>query len=238
MIRKIGICDDNENNRMYLKSMVEKYCRNHGIKYEISLYEDGEKLVLAGDKHDILFLDIEMNDLNGIEVGQIIRKTDFDTIIIIISGHDKYMKNAYHIHPFDYLLKPVIEKNLVKCLDDVERILRYKDPQNFISVKTNDGNIQLNVNDIVYITFKNRKTNIVTKQGIIYSSMNLKDLYSVLKSYDFIMCHKSYIVNMGYIYRLNQDEIILSYKDISISVSRLKYKEVKDKFMKYLSRDL
>lgn len=238
MIRKIGICDDESDIRIYLKSIIEKYYQNHEINYEIYLYEDAEKLVYSKDKHDILFLDMEMNDMNGIEVGQLIRKTDFDTNIIVVSGHDKYMKNAYHIHPFDYLIKPLKEVDLFNCLDELEQSLKYKYPQNFISLKTSEGNIQLNVDDIVYITYENRKTNIITNKEIIYSSINLRDLYPLLSSFDFIACHRAYIVNMRYVYRLKQNEIILSYKNISIPVSRLKYKEINDEFMRYLASDL
>lgn len=233
--RKIAICDDDKNIQQLLKSACQYYYSDKDYKIHMDIFSTGEELLNSVHKYDYILLDIEMYDLNGIEVAEKIRETDIDTMIVIISGYPKYKNRAYSVHVFDYIDKPISKVRFFNLLDELERYSCKKIEKSYLSFKTIHGVVQLDKDDIVYLEYFDRKINIHTieKEYSLYGKIS--DLASQLSEFMFLFPHRSYIVNMQYINKIEGNSIFLANSNITIPISKLKKKEISDTFFKYLA---
>lgn len=114
----IGICDDLKAAVLELKGIVEEYCRKKEIKADIMVFERGEEAVLNIDRVDILFLDMEMPGMDGIETGREILKRKKDCKIIMETSHEERFKEAFYIKAYRFASKPFSIPEIERCLDD------------------------------------------------------------------------------------------------------------------------
>lgn len=235
-MRKIAICDDNIEMRIALKNMCNEYYQDK--KTMIELFDSGEILLCNKQKFDLIFLDIQMSDLNGIEVAHKLRETDMDTIIIIISGYSKYKSVAYNVHPFDYIDKPINRKKIYKILGEIERYLEKRKEKLYITFETVNGIIHVDKDDILYLEYDNRKIVIHLQYAKYFMYGKISDYAKELYKFDFICPHRAYLVNMENIQMLDGYDIIISGVGKKIPISKLKKKEVYQSFYKYLSQEI
>lgn len=236
--RNIAICDDDKDILQLFTSTCKTYYKDKLISANIDNFNSGEELLKAKKKYDYILLDIEMDNLNGIEVSEEIRKTDIDTMIVIISGYPKYKNRAYSAHVFDYIDKPVNGSKLKDLLNELERYMMKKIKKKFITFKTIDGVVKLDIKDIIYIDYYDRKINIHTFDETYYQYGNISDLAQKMEEFNFIFPHRAYIVNMSYIEKIEGNSIKLYKNLVSIPISKLKKKEINEKFFNYLSAEV
>lgn len=236
--RNIAICDDDKDILRLFTNTCKTYYSDKIINANIDDFSSGEDLLKSEKKYDYILLDIEMDNLNGIEVSEEIRKTDIDTMIVIISGYPKYKNRAYSAHVFDYLDKPVNGNKLINLLNELERYMMKKIEKNFVTFKTIDGVVKLDVEDIIYIDYFDRKINIHTLDETFYQYGNISDMAKKMEKYNFIFPHRAYIVNMNYIEKIDGNVIKLYKKLGNIPISKLKKKEINEKFFYYLSSEV
>ncbi len=237
MILNIAICDDDSVHVDLIKSYIEFMDISYDINYTLAY--SGEELLekLNGKLMDIVFLDIEMNGLNGIEVGRKIREKNKDAIIVYLTGYRDYAVEAFEIESFHYLIKPIIEEKFVRVMERV--LLRLKEKKDFreririFTIQTKDKLIQLKYEEIYYFEKYFRKINVHTLNESIEFYGAMKDLLGEIDHSHFIRCHQSYIVNKSKIRKIGEKTIILNGKEeVFIPVSR-RYKEaVRDEFCK------
>ncbi len=165
---------------------------------------------------DLVFLDIEMPKMSGIDVVRRLLDKEYKPKIIFVTAYDKFAVDAFEVNAIDYLLKPIKEDRLQKALkrvtssgpDRVEdhnklrKIMDYIQSDrieflNRISVCYKDRLIPLQIKDIFYITIKDKATIIITKDQVYEVNWSLNDLVEQLNPKDFIRSHKSYIVNLN-----------------------------------------
>lgn len=236
-IRTIAICDDDRKTQTLLELSCKEYYSLRNQEICIDAFDTGEELLLSLKKYDFILLDIEMHDLNGIEVAEKIRETDIDTMIVIISGYPKYKNRAYSAHVFDYLDKPVNKQKIFRLFDELERYISKKIKRTFLSFKTIDGVVQLDKDDIKFFEYYDRKINIHTIDNVYYMYGKISDLAKQLTKYDFIFPHRSYVVNMKFVEKIDRNTIVIGKNDLLIPISKLKRKEISDTFFNYLSRE-
>lgn len=182
---------------------VEKYIEeNTDIKGEINVY----------------FLDIELKDgeYNGYKLAEKIRKKDVWAYIIFITGYSEYMSVSFFVEPFRFFVKPITKDKIQKCLMDLSEnyILKSfsKVTKKTISITSDYEKREINVNDIIYIERNGRHSIIYTTEDNIYCGESLTSLQEKIKDYDFEKCHKSYLVNKNYIYKIDLDKQQLMLK--------------------------
>lgn len=168
-------------------------------------------------KPDLMILDIQMPEIDGIEVARRILDDSHIPMIIFITAYDKFAIKAFEVNAIDYLLKPVTEDRLLNRIEKIydnrkqEQQLTFERVDKFIQeFKSNitstriavyDKNklIPIDTKDIIYITIEQKNTVIITTKGKYESNNSLNDLYNKLNSKEFIRSHKSYILNLNYI---------------------------------------
>ena len=197
---------------------------------------------LENNTADVIFLDINMPDMNGISLGKIITKMYPDMKIVFITAYKDYAVDAFEIKAFDYLLKPYSEsriKNLLKSLINIKNektILIKNNNLKKITVNIDERLYVISLNDIDYIEASEKETLIFSNQKKYVSKIKISKWEEMLKGNNFYRCHRSFIVNLDKITEIEQwfnSSWILKIKNYTtaIPVSRNNIKELKELFL-------
>jgi two-component system response regulator LytT len=236
MIMRIALCDD-ENSFLIqydefmdkLSSIVPK------LEYDEILFGKSllERYEIGNKPYDIIFLDIEMTDINGIEIAKRIRLFDENVIIVFVTNHTEYVYDSFEVGPFRFLVKP-IEFNKFKevFMVSYEKILKNK---RIIFITSERKSIHLSCNEIYYIESQKRLLLVHTANEIYRNYGKLESWIEKLYQNDFIMMHKSYLVNLNHVSEFKSSSVKLINGDI-IPISENKHKYVKEEHIKYMLR--
>lgn len=230
---RIVICDDNDINSNQLQNLLISYFHQHGLHLpDITIFNCGEDLLADTGNQDIVFLDIEMPGLNGIFVGNELKKRNKNAIIIIVTSFLEYLDEAMRFHVFRYLSKPIDKTRLFSNMDDALKL--YSSISIKIPIETKDGIISVNAADIIMVETTGRKVNIYTTAGNYLSTNNINYWKERLPSQNFYQSHRSYIVNLSHINEFDHTTILLYNRTYSAYLTRRKYTEFKDAYLLFL----
>lgn len=226
MIR-VAICDDENNVCSAIEKMLFKAAMQLNLQIQTDVYYTGERLCErfeAGEYYDIIFLDIELEFKNGVEVGDFIRKKLVnDTVqIAYISGKTHYAMGLFKISPIDFLVKPVEYGQLYDVMCKLVRIKKlYADTFSYkIGYDTYNEKIQ----NILYFESRDRKVIIITLKNTAEFYGSLDDIYQQLKNFGFVIIHRSYLINYNNVKSFKYYSVImLNGKELQISQSKRKY---------------
>lgn len=225
---EIAVVDDEKKIREYLCDLIEEQRPGSHIE----AYATGEELLASGKRFDIVFLDIQMDGINGIESARALRERQEDTVLIFITGMKEYVFDALDLYAFQYLLKPIDEKKFGEVLARAEREAEKKRERKCLFIRTR--NLTLDQSDILYIESRAKKLEIHTigadKVIEIYAAMD--ELEGQLGE-EFYRCHRAYIVNMTHITEYDNESITLTNGD-RICLTKKKYGEFVKAYMWFL----
>ena len=228
----IAVVDDEEAIREQIGGFIKK--RNPD--FDISSFATGEGLLAAGTGFDIIFFDIQMEGMGGIEAARILRQSGVDAVVIFITGIREYVFEAFDVSAFHYLLKPIEEQKFMEVLgraaEEARKRKGQKERQIFIRAK-NQG-YTLNLNSILYIESRGKKVEIHTTdmEDIIETYAGMEELEVQLGD-GFYRCHRGYLVNMAHIVKYGIDSIFLSNGE-KVYLTRKKHNEFVKAYMWYL----
>lgn len=231
----IAICDDNKE---YINTL-EGYILNKnypGINCDV--FYSGEELAhmyLQGKgSYDVIFLDMEMGELNGIDTANIIRKTDKHVIIVFVTSHTKYMQDCFVCSPFRFLVKPVSEEVFDKAFDDIAEKLS-QERTTFV-FSENRNRVRLFCENIIYFECRAHYIYIHTGDAVHKICRTMSELCLAMDKSMFLQVHKSFVINMNYIREIKDSEIVLYGCDKHIPVSRTFKKQVAASFINFKER--
>ena len=229
----ISVCDDERAEITYLTALVRQWAAARDLAVRLSGCESAESFLFAyeDDKTtDILLLDIQMKDMDGVELARQLRKDNDAVQIIFITGYPDFIAEGYDVSALHYLMKPVKEDKLYEVLDKaVKTILK---SQKAIHLDTDGGSIRLFTDEIIFIEAYGHFLEIQTTQQKHTAKIPLREIENKLTS-DFIRCHRSYIVNMRFIKKITRTEVTLD-SEKAIPLSRRLYADVNIAMIKYL----
>jgi DNA-binding LytR/AlgR family response regulator len=207
----IGICDDGENVCAQIEEMLIQYAKKNNVRIEVNVWYTGESLkdyLSQGNHLDILFLDIELFKLTGIEVGAYIRNCldNMGMQIIYISGKASYAWQLFRTQPLDFLVKPILQEQVDDIMERAIRIIKKKNER--FEFKNGRDYYYVPMGEIIYLGSEGRKIKVVTAKERFEFYGKLKDVNNNLNE-DFVMIHQSSIVNRNYIFRYAYDTIEL-----------------------------
>lgn len=231
---QIAICDDEKVFRDVISEYLKPYKENSP---EITLTEFtcGEDLVAAyeqGTRFDIIFLDVEMKSLSGVEAGQKIRALDNTVMFIFITSHTKYVPEAFILSAFQFLVKPVERDMFVKEFDRAVRT--YKKIRYRYNIAYKGKITALEVKNILFIETYNRHMKVTTSGGVFEYSGNIAAEEKKLAAFGFVRCHKGYLVNMHYIFRPENGMFELT-NNVKVPISKHYKSEALAAYNKYVS---
>ena len=235
-IMNIAICDDDKGVCSQLEGWIEQYNYENATRLYVDVYHSAETLqqqLQTGQWYDMLFLDIELPQKNGIELGQMIRSAwKMDLIyLVFISGKSNYCMDLFDVHPLNFHLKPLKHKDVVKDIDLVrERVntgtlaFRYREDGVYKSVC---------LKDVVYFVGAGKGVEVHCKDGrVAFAGNSLQQLCDIYEKHGFSRCHKSYLINLNYVSEYSMSKVKMSDgKEIIIGKSRRK--QFKDEFINH-----
>ena len=225
---KILICDDDELFSKELENKLEQYEINHRDEFDIKQAANGEEALkkLQEEQWDVLFLDIEMPEINGVEVGMRVREQlqNYGLKIIYVSSQRGYAMDLFKVDTFDFLIKPVAYEELENVLDKLMNVLNRG--RDMFTYRKKGQTARCRLEDILYFESRLRKTIVVTTQKEDEFYAPLKDVYEELKDKKFFYCHKSMLVNYDRVAEFHYDKLVLDNGE-ELEISQAKRKEVR-----------
>ena len=215
---RIAICDDEADARDALRFQLEKALmeKSEEIVYEFSA---GSNAVSWLGKHpgevDLLFLDIEMKGLNGMETAKQIRTFDEQIMIVFLTGYSEFVFEGYSVGALDYMLKPVTAQKLMEVLCRVRTRLEQEEDKAF-SFKNADGTWRFLLQDILCFCSDKRIVTLVTEQGEYYFYAKLDEIEARLGG-RFVRIHQRYLVNPARVDHLGSDAVMVGGRQLPCS---------------------
>jgi len=202
---------------------------------EINEFADGETLVDSHTKNpfDIIFLDIQMSGITGIEAGQRIRNIDRCVIIIYLTSYKQHVFNALKMEIFDYIIKPVSVEKINDVLN--RAIAKHMEQHYIININWRDTILALDVCNVVFLEVSGRFIKFTTLDNHYYHAGKLEDYEKSLAPYGFIRCHQRCLVNMKYINSI-ESSIIITKLGHNVPMSVRKKKDCLSSFIAFSTK--
>lgn len=235
---KVAICDDDKNDIAKLKILLEQYDNEKHIGFSIQEYRSGSDLlnrVKDGEQVDIIFLDINMDAMDGLTVAKNIRQLLEDVPIILVTAFMNYALDGYKVRASRFLIKDDLDKTFTECMDDICSEIRRK--SKIVVFSCVEGEIRLKASDIIMIETAGHKNMIRLQDQIYQIYEKMEVLQEQLRGYGFLRTHNSYLVNMQHIRSINSYILTLD-NGRQMSVPKARYKQVKQDYMLFLGKEL
>lgn len=240
---KITICDDSIEDLLHTDRLLEKYKKlNPFDDFDVEKYSDSAKLSFDIDKEknfsDIFILDMLMPLQSGIDLAKLIRQKKEECTIIFTTSSEDYALQAFGVRAIRYLVKPLDEISFFEAINYALSFRNIK-KESLYPVKTKEGIQTISCFDIEYVENSSRIIQVYLNHGGIVKSVFIRKTFEeeaidLIQNKNFIQVHKSFIVNMQYINKLLQDEIIMENGN-HIPVSKKKSSEVKRIYLSYMT---
>jgi DNA-binding LytR/AlgR family response regulator len=230
----IAVCDDEDFQREIICGYINAF-RQRYKDITVTQYDSGEALIkkFGKQKYNIIFLDINMKKIDGIETAREIRKLDEKAIIIFITSFTRFISMAFTVKAFQFLVKPLSLENFNV---EFERAIAQYNINYYKYVLRSGISIDtINLGDIVYLEQYQRQLNIYLNDGTVRASSDRLNREEIrLSMHGFVRVHQGYLVNLAYVKSIEEKNIVLTIeKQLPISVRRRKI--LLNEFNKYLS---
>lgn len=230
---KIVCCDDDINIGNQLKEYLQLYFESITAPFpEFCFYNSGEDLLKYADEIDIAFLDVEMPGLNGIQLGEELKRRYPNIIIFIVTSYPDYLDDAMRFQVFRYLSKPIDKNRLFRNMKDA--LFKYSTLSRKIQIETKNQVTMVYTRDIVLVEAKERKVFVHTKDKIYEAIQKMDFWIEKLPSNSFFQTHRSYIVNLRFVSHFDNTLIHLCNDRFTAYLTRRKYVSFKNAYIMYL----
>lgn len=228
----IAVCDDEVIECCNMAKRIKEIMEEMKMPCIIRQFQSGRELLQALESFDIIFLDIIMQELDGMKTAQLFRKKAFDKILIFVSSSREYVFEAYDVEAFQYLLKPVDDRKLKSVLR--KAVLKTeRRSQEFIVVSRERQKKKLFLDDIYYFEINRRVVDVHGAEGIFTYYEQIGELEDKLSDKGFFRCHKSYLINLKYVDGYNRQEVILENGE-TIVIAKRRYEEFCQKVLEVM----
>lgn len=218
----IGICDDDQIQ----VDLIKEYLLTCDVKDELVIIDETNPTIFLNKIEEkypqLIFLDIDMGESSGIDIGKQIHEFDENIVIVYITAYEKYAFDAYQTRAFHYLLKPVtllkFNKVLLEAMNYVETLSHESEKKTFV-IKTKQEIVCIEQDDIYYFEKTGHKIRVCAKTRDVYYYDNFTRLVEDIDEEDFVRCHQGYIVNIDKIRAFRNKTLFLA-GDFELPVSR------------------
>ena len=216
MIR-IALVEDEAEVRAQLQGYVQRHTRQYGTEFAVTEFADGMELLDDyRPVYDVLFLDVEMKHLDGMETARRVRELDKDVIIVFITNMAQYAIGGYAVGALDYVLKPVpyfaFSQQLLKAVARLE-----KRAKRYLTVPVEGGLRRLDTASIYYLESEGHRVHFYTDEGDFSAPGALKTFEEKLADCPFARCNSGYLVNLAQVRELRQSTVQVGPCELQVS---------------------
>ncbi len=235
---RIACCDDEKQQLELYKTMFTNIEMRQDIELSVEYFLSGnfmlERFQSEKNPFDLVYLDMDMDEKSGLDLAKEIRQNyHSDCLILFLTNYPKYMQSSFDVRAFQYMIKPVQFEEFERKFNAARKYLE-KDDKNRVVLKIDEDNVVFFTNEIYYI--EKEKS---SKQFLVYLEDKCVVAKGVLSAIEnqlleqhFMRTHRSYLVNMKHIRRIQKNDLVLSNGNL-VPISRRKEKELKQQFMRY-----
>ncbi len=231
---RIAICDDEAASRKQLHKRITAYFLEKNMNCSISEFSSGEAFVPFNSQFDLVFMDCRLEDGNGIDFIEKIRKHNAKLFVIFFTNYSEYAIDSIKLDTFRYLLKPVSDEDFMEALDTFISIYQHTRK---IIVPTKDRMFYLDADEVIYIEADKKYTVVRTTTGQYRSSKPISQFFLEINNSHFFQTHRSYILNMKYVSSIDKRTINLTNGE-KVLCSAQKYDEFLKSYMSYLKYEV
>ena len=228
----IAICDDEKYMSDHIKTLVSDFFRKKNREIQLGTFSSGEELLSGGGQIDICFLDIQMKGMDGMETARRLRADKFQGFLIFITVLKEMVFSSFEVQAYDYLLKPVEEKQFEKTMERLYASMRSVGEDSMLIQKGYEGRI-VQKDEIIFCEIIDRKIylNLASGEVLDYYEQ-IENLETKLGSH-FFRCHRSYLINLRHLKGYKRG---VAYMDNGreVPVSRLRSKEFSGVILQYM----
>lgn len=230
---RIAVCDDEQKFIDDFKRITDKLYPS--LDMVVDTFSDGAELLKSFGfrAYDLVFLDIEMPEMDGITLAEKLRETSDEVSIVFLTGHIEYAVKGYEVNALRYLTKPADEQ---KVKDVIERVLKKLGDVKMLWIKTDEGEVKLRLSDILFIESQNQNVLISTAEDSYSVRGNMNDYEKRLEQEGFFRIHRGYIVSLARVSRLSGKEVVME-DGTTLPVSRSKEARLKEVLFSFISRE-
>ncbi|MDY3971864.1 MAG: LytTR family DNA-binding domain-containing protein [Clostridia bacterium] len=234
MTYNIAICDDNPVDLKAESELIKQCFNAKKLSYNINLFNNSKDLVNSDIKYDIIFLDIEMKDMNGIEAAELIHLKNKKCLMFFVTNYESYMDSAMDEHAFRFWEKPINKDRLMYGIESAIRKIRSYNA--CLTVSVNRQKMSIPITKIIFMVAENKKTRIITTDDEFVINEPLKAIKSRITSYSFCESHASYYINLNYVKDYTHTGVTCVYKnkEYTAYMSRRKYAEFNKHFIEWM----
>lgn len=227
---KIAICDDEKTVCSEIESIIIKYKSQCVTELDIEVFYSGEELCgfISQDNYfDLIFLDIEMQMLNGVEVGLKLRNEmdNQTTQIVYVSCRESYYRELFEVRPLNFINKPVTPAEIIK---QIEKALSLAGKlQGIFTYKIAHDTYKIPYKNILWFESLGRRVKMITIGGEEIFYGNLETIEAELLPHNFMRIHRTYLINYFHVILFRYTEIVMS-NNITLPISKSNQKEIRD----------
>lgn len=230
----IAVCDDEIRECLHLSRQIQTSLEQLNILHIIKQYNSGRQLLQASEEFDIIFLDIIMREMDGMQTAELFRKSFSDKILIFVSSSRQYVFDAFSVEAFEYLVKPVddqkLRRTLLRCTAKLNRTT-----EDFIVISKDRQTRKLFLDEIRYFEIHGRLIEAHGKNTVFSWYEQISALETALSGKDFVRCHKSYLVHLKYVEIYDRKEVTLDNGE-KILIAKRRYDSFCAAFLEYMRR--
>ena len=178
---RVAICDDEKSMQTVLEKLLDEYSRIRKIDISVDKFDNGHDLIktLNEREYEIVFMDYQMQDIDGMETSRLIRNKNNECIIIFVSAYPEIAVDSYEVNTFRFIVKPIKKEKLFKAIDDYLKSIDY---DNLLILKTHEGTWKIKMSDIIYAEAKGKHTIIRTTQKTFEIHIHLEPVHIKIAS--------------------------------------------------------
>ena len=231
---RIAVVEDEIEQYEYVKKLLTQWSEQSGESISVTHVTCAEEYLInynQPDAFDVLFLDVYMKRMNGMELAKEVRKYDREVQMVFLTGVSDYVFEGYEIGAVRYLLKPVeqdkLSETMAVCLEKMKQ-----KSDDYISFKYQGEVLRLLRSDIFYVEVYGHYLRMVTKTDTYEWKDSLQSMKSKLDARRFVEANRSVIVNMEYVSKITREECLLEDGTV-VHVSKGAYKGLNEAFMRF-----
>lgn len=205
---RIALCDDDENVRNTLANLAARFSQETSIPLSTHDFENGESFLgSSAAGYDVLFLDIQMPGLNGMQTARRLRSFDHDIRLVFVTDYEQYAIEGYEVQAFRFLKKPILYEQFFEIMNKTVEGIRQD--RNRFSIKNRSGVHYIRSSHILYAETFRRHTLLHTIEEDVECSLSMSSLENELGT-QFFRCHTAYLVNLKHVQHVASTEISLA----------------------------
>lgn len=232
-----AICENEPVQAEWLQTLLEEYAEIRGYNLLISVWESAEAFLfqyVENKQVDVILLDIQMHEMNGMEMARQLRQKNDKTSLIFITGMTEHIGEGYGVEAVDYLIKPVKKETLFQVLD--RTFNRIPKSPTYILIEQDDEQLKIALEDILTIEVEGRELMVKTNDQVIHLKQPLQEFMSKLNPDQFIQPYRNVVVNCERIKRVKKGELLMD-DDSVVPISRRNQKKIVSAFVNYFRKE-